>query len=333
MPDIYFSEGESQACGLRIGRTGVLRAFEPDALSAEIADLRLDVCRLKVDMNDTELYRRLERLCMPMEYYSILVKQYIELGQSHIDHVPGLRFELYRSEQAGLLRSMLTDILGSNTATYYNNSLYAALFDQQQLNEGFIRYYLGFDHDRNPDKYLFIAFDGETPVGFVCTDVYGDHAEPVMFGVVPDRRSRNHAIEIVRFAQHSAATILGCRTLSTNTVILNARSLNTTLQTGMKITGTIANVILYPLLSLGLETGTQIHSDAAGLVPALLEASGAAGVNRDWILSRVRSSLPAGLEAGPFFVTRPIQRPDQVLMLARQEAGAGQLYLTLERPS
>ncbi len=245
---LNYSSSESSICGLRIGRSVLIDRLDPAQLLDEIFALDLDVCKLKLNLEDPEVYDKLDKLHMPYEIYSVLARQTIDLTSEHAAYTPALKFVLYTSELKPILTEALNKILPSNTGVYYKSDLYNGLFPGDSDLNAFREYYYSFDNDVHTSRYLFLAYFEEVCVGFFCMEKHETEMEVLMMGVIPEYRNRKFSHDISRFV-HKSSAMLNCTKLSENSVLLNPRSINTTLKTGMTVSGAYLNVNIFPLLN------------------------------------------------------------------------------------
>ncbi|MBX7225892.1 MAG: GNAT family N-acetyltransferase [Chitinophagales bacterium] len=262
---IKFSQQESAIHRLRIGRTDIIHNIDMDTFIPELFESGLDVCRLKISLSDKDVYDKLALIGFPLATYSILVRQTIHLTEKHKNFTPELTILPYSYKQKEALMDMARTIIKNDTATYYENHIYSHLFNLDAVIESSASYFSFFDNALDPDKYTFLAYKDEQLVGFCTLQIDGENGEGIYMGLLPEYRSADFAKEFV-YTEQMQSALRNCRTYSVSTVILNPRSLNTTLKSGMKITDILLNLNVFPFLDKGKETKKIFRSTLQNLL-------------------------------------------------------------------
>jgi hypothetical protein len=249
MKYINYSEQESDLAQIRIGRTNVLESFEPNILLDEMFDLRLDLCRLKVDISNPNIYNLLDDINLPKSNHSFLIEQKIELNKIEKGFEVDIDIQEYDSSKKEALLDVIKQIQNSDTFNiYYQNDIMEKLIPNTILNEIIADYQTTFDNNINKNKNCFLAYKDEKIIGFCTIDTSNNFGEGILVGIVPEYRSLDLFKNFVR-TQINYSKKIGCESYICKTIAFNSRSLNTTLKQGMKINRIIMNVNIFPLIN------------------------------------------------------------------------------------
>jgi hypothetical protein len=249
MKYINYSEQESDLAQIRIGRTNVLESFEPNILLDEIFDLQLDLCRLKVDISNPNIYNLLDDINLPKSNHSFLIEQKIELNKIEKGFEVDIDIQEYDSSKKEALLDVIKQIQNSDTFNiYYQNDIMEKLIPNTLLNEIIADYQTTFDNNINKNKNCFLAYKDEKIIGFCTIDTSNNFGEGILVGIVPEYRSLDLFKNFVR-TQINYSKKIGCESYICKTIAFNSRSLNTTLKQGMKINRIIMNVNIFPLIN------------------------------------------------------------------------------------
>lgn len=250
MKYLNFSEHESSLFHLAIARSSyILNDFDEDQLSREIFDMDLDVCKLKVDLSNPLVFQQLENIAFPFSFYSFLVKQEIQLDELDAE-IFDEDFKIidYDVSKKNELNELVVKILEEDTMnTYYANSLFDKIFKSEELIKTVADYQTNFDNSIHPDKHGFLAYKGERLIGFSTLQIHQEEGEGIFVGILPEFRSQSFFKNFVKKEMY-VSKLKQCKTFTCSTIVFNTRSLQTTLNQGMKIKQVLFNLNIFPLL-------------------------------------------------------------------------------------
>ena len=233
MSYVNFSEQESSISGLRIGRTDILKNFDYLKLVDEIFDLKLDVCRLKIDLSNPEIYILLNKLNFPFHTYSFIIEQKLDL--KFIDKPFDLEIDIqeYRVEKKEELLQLIRKIQQAEKFNvYYENEWFNSLFPENVLNEIIADYQTTFDNSINKNRHCFLAYDEQKLIGYCTLTTNETFGDAVLVGIIPEYRSKNIFKDLIR-VQINKSKEVGCEYYYIKTIAFNSRSLNTSLKQNM----------------------------------------------------------------------------------------------------
>lgn len=246
---ISVSQEESEIHQLKIGRTVLLDELNSCALVPHIIANNLDVCRVKVRMSYENFFSDLASLNLPYSFYSILIRQRINLSNPPEKLSHELNFKLYNSSDEAVLEQLLKTVLSDDTAMYYRDELSQFLIQEDKVLESILKYTLGFDHQKAPNKFAFLAYENKKAIGFCTLEITNGEGEGIFVGILPEHRSQ-HYFKAFIHSELMQSYLSECSHYNCNTVIFNPRSLNGTLSMGMKIADVYANLNVFPCLSM-----------------------------------------------------------------------------------
>lgn len=251
MTYINYSEQESNKSNLRIGRTDILKTFNPESLIREIIDLKLDICRLKVDISNPEIFQLLEQINFPIANHSFLIEQKIDLESIENDFNFDKDIEIieYDLSKKNELLQIIKKIQDSDIFNiYYKNEIIEKLIPNNILNEVIAEYQTTFDSNIDKNKYCFLAYKDKTLIGFCTLGLNDTFGEGILVGIIPEFRSNDLFKNLVKI-QIKKSKELGRKYYMVKTIAFNSRSLNTTIKQGLKVNRTILNLNIMPLLN------------------------------------------------------------------------------------
>jgi hypothetical protein len=250
MKYINFSEQESNFTKLRMGRTNILDNFDPNLLLEEIFELQLDICRIKVDISNPDIFNLLDKIKFPKRNFSFLIEQYIDLQALENEFEIDIKFKKYSISQKNELLQLVKEIQDSDTYNrYFIDDFKEKILPNNILNEVVANYQTIFDNNINKSKHCYLAYKEDKLIGFCTLDVNNEKGEGVLVGIIPKYRSLDLFKNFVR-QQINQSKKLGCKQYICKTIAFNHRSLNTTLKQGMKVSKIILNINIYPMLNL-----------------------------------------------------------------------------------
>ncbi len=248
---VKLSEHESKFYGLRVGRLDRVD-FEPESLVQSIFDLRLDLCKLKVDLSNPRAFDRLRNLGFHYSYHSLLLRQVIDLRKEsdrNVRRPEGFHFKEYARQDEGTLRAMVDEVLTNDVANlYYTDRLFDGIIDRIKFKEAVTHYQTTFDSSVDATKLGYLAFYEGRPIGFCTLQIAGRAGIGIFVGILPEHRGEQLFREFVRW-EMLQSKLMGCDTFVCDTIAFNTRSLNTTFKEGLRIESGLMNVNIICLLS------------------------------------------------------------------------------------
>lgn len=251
MTYINFSEQESSYTKLRIGRTETLSTFNIDDFVKEIFELKLDICRLKVDISNPNIFTILDSIKFPMNMHSFLIDQKLNLNniESELEIDKDLTIVDYDMSKKDELLHLIKIIQESDSFNiYYENEILEKILPNNILNDVIANFQTTFDNNINKDKHCFLAYKNNKLIGFCSLQIHKKFGEAILVGIIPEYRSKDLMQNFVKI-QINKTKSLACESYHVKTIAFNSRSLNTTLKQGMNINQTILNINIMPLLN------------------------------------------------------------------------------------
>lgn len=270
MKYINFSQQESEMTNLRIGRTDVLYEFNAEQLIKEIFELRLDICRLKADISNPEIFNLLDQIYLPKFNHSFLIEQKIELNKIEKDLEVDIEIKEYDSSKKEALLDIIQKIQNSDVFNvYYKSEIMEKLISNSLLNEIIADYQTTFDSKLNKNKNCFLAYKDENLIGFCTIDTSNNFGEGILVGIIPEYRSLDLFKNFVR-TQINYSKKMECESYICKTIAFNSRSLNTTLKQGMKISKVMLNINILSLFNYESET-YDIHIKKDNVLTCIID--------------------------------------------------------------
>lgn len=331
--EINISEDESKVNNLRIGRLFTDKEWDIDSLIFKSLGMNIDVLKLKVSLEDEYVFSKLKALNINSTIYSILIRQSISIDKINIPKNLALQMKVYeRTLHEDILRKLILEILSDDTATYYKDDLYNSLFDKTNVINSATNYYLDFCNEKDCNKYNFLAYHNGELIGFCTLDTTGDAAEGIFMGLNPKYRSNDFAVEFV-YTEQLQSKLSHCKYYNVNTVLLNPRSLNTTLRTGMKITGAFLNINIYTLFDKLKPTAHSFFSDSTRLFEKSIHAieTNFKEYINGYCVFNYAINKSISNENRLYTIHTPYIYANKILFLIRGEEGRSFYYITFEK--
>lgn len=250
MKRIKWQQEDSNVFGVKIGRNSRLDSFEPEEFVKEILDEKYDVCYIKIPMEDSAVFAKLECLGFYYSPFTIISRTRIALTKEHenIEIPEEVVFELFEGNREEEVRQLLAEGFAISTGGNYVTSLYESLFPYKDFIDASINYYLGFNSRINPDKTMYILRNEQRYIGCCCLDYSEEEVDVSLLLTHPDFRNTGYTQLMMRQATQSAY-LRGRSYGAAGASLHNLPSLKAQLSFGMKLSKSYLNVVLYPFLT------------------------------------------------------------------------------------
>jgi Fe-S cluster biosynthesis and repair protein YggX len=130
------------------------------------------------------------------------------LQNKHID------FVLATKNNTTVLETLVENIF-LNYSNHYNSNL---CLNKQNIVEGYKEWVIDFVDAK--DKFVFIVYKNNMPIGFATCAIYNEEAEGVLYGVLPTEKGGGIYTDIIRYTQQFFKT-MGVQTMKVSTQINN----------------------------------------------------------------------------------------------------------------
>jgi hypothetical protein len=249
---VKISEQESKAYSLVIGRAEQSSEFSFDRLAKEIIELNIDVCKLKLKVNDPEVFSKLNHFAFPVSYYSLLFRHEISLNEMNIsqsEYPDDFVFVNYDFSMKTELKNLVEKILNYDGMNlYYKNKDFHELISDHLIRKTIAEYQTSFDNTIDSNKYCFLAYNENKLIGFCSLEITNKVGVGVFVGILPEYRSKN-LFKLFVQKEIEQSRLVGCDKFVYDVIVFNHRSLNTSIKEGMNIKDVYLNIHIISVLS------------------------------------------------------------------------------------
>lgn len=253
------SEAESKFFNLEIARGfDFIDKFDPDELSDKIIDNNFDICRIKVNGNNPQLFESLEKLGMPYYMYAINFRNEKTTSQNPQYSGNEVTFEEYRPSNENRLKDMLKEILNTKYWFEYDSPLSRLFLPENLKLDLAIDYYSSFYPDRNKNGRTWFLKHDNNYVGIFMGYVNGQNFEGIFYGILPKYRSLGLSKRIYE-AMDWLCHKNNWNRFFNDVNIFNAVSQSSAMKSMLKSTGIYFNVIIYSLFSKSIEPACKLE--------------------------------------------------------------------------
>lgn len=246
---LKLSQAESDILHIRVARNvSFIDELDPVALKAEIAAGRYDICRLKINGQQEQLFNNLDELGIPYQVFAVNYHN-IKAAQTPKPYDNDLySYELCTPEREDLFKELVEKVTGTRSWPEYHSGLFRMFIEKQQERELAVNYFSSFMHHKRPEAYgYFIKYKDEY-AGVFMGDAVGDTFYGTLYGILPEYRNLGLSKQIYEFMDHVCAE-LDLAWFKNDVSIFNIASQRSSVGRDLVPTEIYFNVILFPLLS------------------------------------------------------------------------------------
>ena len=244
----HLSETESNLLGLKIGRGEFLLSAEmEEGLAADIIRNKWDICRLKTNGFNEQIFHILDRIAVPWNIFSI---NYLNEKKTGTEPFFSNELEavLYSGEQEEELISILKIILQSKGWFEYYNELYQELLDKRKQKALALEYFSSFhEKKRKNGRTWLLKRNGQT-VGTFMGEAKDDTFYGTLYGILPQFRNEGLSKDIYRFMDDLCRQN-GWKVFYNDINIFNVPSQRSAARMELVPSEIRYNIILYPMFS------------------------------------------------------------------------------------
>lgn len=247
---LSLSETESRIFGLKVGRSERLDSFDENLLLKDIIEREFDICRIKTDAANKNIFKQLDYIGIPYHLYNVLSQSGKITGPEDLIN-PGeskLSGEVYDGSQKETLYQLVGSAVSEDTGVNFFNFYFENCLPLQKRVEAAQQYAHAFIHSQNPGKTGWIFKYREEYVGFCLLLIEKTFGDLVFFGVGDKFRGLGFSREIQKYAldfcyRNKIAYMGG------DIAIQNVGSLKSVLNVGGSQRKSYFNFILTPFFS------------------------------------------------------------------------------------
>lgn len=246
---LYHSYRESETLGLKVARGGhVFESLENGKLWNEIKTNRFDICRMKVNLGDINLFHALDDFPCPVRIYTLNYHN-VKIIPSSPEPLPqNLSWQTFTQEMKKELLSCLDVLFVSRSWPEYNQGEFSTLFPPGSEKKLFIRHFSEFHQEENQDARTFFLRWKNEIVGIFMGTIIGEAFHGSLYGILPEYRGRGFS-KIIYSAMDWICKELGLKFFKNEIHIQNLPSLKSAESGGLIPKQMQANISMYPLLS------------------------------------------------------------------------------------
>lgn len=241
------SKEESNVFGLKIARANNIQSFNYKEIADDVHSSQLDLFRVKISMTDPTVFDNINKLGIPYNLFSFLIRKSVTSLGTVEYRVPELKIKPYDSSMKQDLINALDNALRNSSGINFSNRLYNFFIDKDKMTNASIEYYVTLA-ETDPNSRFFLGYINDKCAGFCSFRVENDTSEGIYIGVSTEFRNLKLAHE---FATHGKEQSFkaGVKEFWTDTVIQNPNSLYPQMNIGLMPKQTFVNVVFFPFLS------------------------------------------------------------------------------------
>ncbi len=247
MGQLHTSKEESKVLGLRIARSTNIELLKSSDLVKEIFENKFDLCRMKISLSDPTIFDVLNKLCIPYNIFSFLIRKKVTILGNINYKIPELVIVKYDKTRKNDFETILENVLHNSSAVNFTNFLYNSIVDRDLMIEASINYYINLAENDNKSNF-FLGYINNDCVGFCSFRLEDEISEGIYFGISNQYRNLGLAHEFLTYAKEQSF-ILGAKEFWTDTIIQNPKSLYPQINIGLVPNQTYLNVVFFPLLT------------------------------------------------------------------------------------
>ena len=244
------SATESEVYGLEVYRSKVESCSELAGIVEECFAKKVDVCRLKVNANDKEVFAFLDRTGVPYQLYNMLYTNYVAIAglpEEAFQWPEKYSVRLYQPADSELMSAMVNRIIDRKTWVNYRSDMVAdRITDERELLAS-QSYACSFHSEDGSRASWFISFEGEE-IGYFMGEEDSDGFNGTFYGILPEHRSRQHS-KVVYMMMLSICRDRGYNFFKNDIGVMNIPSQKSAASQRMVPTDIYFHFELYPFLS------------------------------------------------------------------------------------
>lgn len=248
---ISYSPSESSITGLKTGRSGLIVRLDEKKLSREIISNKYDIVRMKVCAGDIFFFEKLRRIKYPFHLYNIQWRNIKKISKEdgRMAEEQGIKYEVISMGHKNILKKFVKETVLNDSGLNYYSRLFSKLVAPEKLLEAATEYAMSFVHPNNENKIGWMLKVKKRYAGF-CICSYDDkNMEGLLYGINKKFQGKGYARLLIKIVKKFSYDN-NLRTISTNVVIQNAKSLKSMANEGVLPRTAYFNVFLFPLLSI-----------------------------------------------------------------------------------
>jgi RimJ/RimL family protein N-acetyltransferase len=194
-----YSEVESNRFKKKIFR-GTINEIDIDSINQFIENNEVDHIMLRIPVESVDRHFMFNNINHEIFLADTLVYYFTDLSKIKINMLKNdLQFVAVNTSNATILNDLVPLIFIDYKNHYFSNPL----LNKESITEGYIEWASNYINSLDANKYSWIVFKGDTPIGFAtCSlDRETGEAEGILYGVHPDHSGGGVYSDIIRFTQ------------------------------------------------------------------------------------------------------------------------------------
>jgi acyl dehydratase len=246
-PSTYISLRESKRFGMNVLRVNAA-TLNYKEISKLIFDNEIDLTILRIPTENIGQLQQLNKLGCTYIQADTLVYYFANLNKIEISPLQNanIQFVLATKNDTTILQSLVEKIF-ANYSNHYNTNLY---LNKQDIVEGYKEWVIDFLDVI--DKFVFIVYKNNKPIGFATCAIENAEAEGVLYGVLPSEKGGGIYTDIIRYTQYFFKS-KGVQTMKVSTQINNYAVQKVWSKEGFVLTQSYATVHINSFLKYTLQ--------------------------------------------------------------------------------
>lgn len=249
---LWFSSHESEITKLRIARgTERFDSLPKDDLIRQILENQYDVCKIKMNSNNKDVFDQLDLLGFHYHIISVIYRNVKEIRKEDMSYkLPdGIEFEVYDGSQFEIYTKLVRSSIGNPTGVSYSIWPLNKMIPRELDLEMSVGYALEFEHGKSdPAKQAWLMKDNGNYVGYFMGILSEDHYEGTLYGVSNEHRNKGYGKVMYAFMQRNCAE-MGIKYFYTDVQIQNYPSQISTIRGGLNPKSIYFHVCVTPFAS------------------------------------------------------------------------------------
>ncbi|MDB5227044.1 MAG: hypothetical protein JWN78_1237 [Bacteroidota bacterium] len=253
------SKEESSVFGLKIARANNIQTFNFKEIAEDVHSGQLDLFRVKISMTDPAVFDNINKLGIPYNFFSFLIRKSVTSIGVVEYKVPELKLVPYDSSMKQDLINVLDNVLRNSSGTNFSNRLYNFFIDKDKMTNASIEYYVTLA-ETDPNSRFFLGYINDKCAGFCSFRLENNISEGIYFGISTEFRNLKLAHEFLTHGKEQSFKA-GVKEFWTDTIIQNPNSLYPQMNIGLIPKQTFVNAVFFPFLSLPPFAQGEFHAE------------------------------------------------------------------------
>ena len=247
---LHLSVKETKITGLTTARSnGVFSTLEPQVLWKEIKEKSLDVCRIKINISEINIFTVLDCFPCPALVYSLNYHNIKIIPEKTAQIPASISWVPFSENLRDELINCLDKIYDTRSWPVFSQGIFSGLMPDATEKKLFIDFFSSFHPAEKENARTYFLKSKEDIVGIFMGSNLGDSFHGSLYGILPEFRGKGLS-KIIYSAMDEICKESGLQFFKNEIHLLNVPSQKSAKTSDLVPTEIQANIILYPLLSV-----------------------------------------------------------------------------------